>query len=211
MEQLKFNGVDKTGGNYKVIIKEGIDKSLIPVSTTSEKSQQVQSQTQYPSTSKNVMKSLTASIEDIIAIRTSKGGDIIKKVGSVVYRGIFNGREGNCEYVSVLTYTQGLPGDTIINYKICNGQVVEKEPTGVESVPSDVKALIQKVAKLAQLHGRAEMEGNGGYRVIASAVRDERQCAVEVKVLNGIKLVKDEFETQKEVLLSPDLPLHCRT
>ncbi len=62
----------------------------------------------------------------------------------------------------------------------------------MESVPSDVKALIPKVAKLAQLHGRAEMEGNG-YRVIASAVRDERQCAVEVKVLKGIKLVKDEI------------------
>lgn len=193
MEQLKFNGVDKTGGNYKVIIKEGIDKSLIPVSTTSEKFQQAQPQIQSPSISKNVMQSLTASIEDIIAIRTSQNGDIIKKVGSTVYRGIFNGREGNCEHVSVLTYTQGLPGDTIINYKICNGQIVEKEPTGVESVPSDVKALIPKVAKLAQLHGRAEMEGNGGYKVIANAVRDEKQCAVEVKVLKGIKLVKDEI------------------
>jgi len=193
MEQLKFNGVDKTGGNFKVIIKEGIDKSLIPVPTASDKSKHVQSQVQSSSISKNVMQSLTASIEDIIAIKSSKGGDVIKKVGSTVYRGIFNGREGNCEYVSVLTYTQGLPGDTIINYKICNGQIIEKEPTGVESVPSDVKALIPKVAKLAQLHGKAEMEGNGGYRVIANAVRDEKQCAVEVKVLKGIKLVKDEI------------------
>ncbi|GAB6075310.1 hypothetical protein [Desulfurobacterium crinifex] len=193
MEQLKFQGVSKTGGKFKIIIKEGIDKSLIPASASQGEFSHTKPQSKSTSAGKNVMQSLTASIEDIIAIKTSKRGDLIKKVGSIVYRGTFNGKERNCEYVSVLTYTQGLPGDTIINYKICNGQIVEKEPTGVESVPSDVKALIPKVAKLAQLHGRAEMEGNGGYRIIANAVRDEKQCAVEVKILKGIKLVRDEI------------------
>ena len=139
-----------------------------------------------------IMKAQSQAIPDILALKTASGIDTFKKVGAYTFRGTYNGKDGNCDLVSVIKYTNGFSTTDIINYKICNGQIVEKEPTGVESVPSDVKALIPKVAKLAQLHGRAEMEGNG-YRVIANAVRDEKQCAVEVKVLKEIKLVKDEI------------------
>jgi len=130
--------------------------------------------------------------EDIVALSTAIDKiDTVKKISGKVYKGIYNGSEGNCDLVSVIEYVPTFENiaDTL-NYKICNGEIIQREPTTLNDlVTEEVEKLIPQAAKMAQRYGSAVIQASSGYIIRAKAIRDERECNVEVKVMHGIKLV----------------------
>jgi putative hemolysin len=115
--------------------------------------------------------------------------DFTKQQGAVVYRVYYNGVDGNgCKLASVAVDNAG--NVTVYNYRVCGNSISDyQDSTLDESVPEEVVKAEKEVAEKAKDYGKYSMEVNG-YRIYGRALRDKDYCLVEVRVLDGIRLVK---------------------
>jgi len=129
---------------------------------------------------------------DKVAIESyTTKSEYAKKDGSYKYLGTYNFSENGCDFVSVMRKTDFQKNSTeIVNYKICNGKIMEKFATGTETIPDSVLFSAEKLSQIARLKGKIKYEDPLGYKIVENALRDEKRCLVEVKIFKENKLIK---------------------
>jgi len=130
------------------------------------------------------------ALTKVLALKAAASkSDYEKQMGAVNVKVFYNGTDDNgCDLVSVLVDNAG--SQTVYNYRVCGNSVSNPaESTLDESIPEEVKRAELEVAKKARDYGSYSATVND-WRVYGKALRDERKCLVEVRVLEGVKLVR---------------------
>ena len=131
------------------------------------------------------------ALTKILAARAvATKSDYEKVQGAVKVKVYYNGMDDRgCELASVLVDNGG--SQTVYNYRVCNGAISNPVESGLnESIPEEVKRAELEVAKKARDYGSYAATVNG-WRIYGKALRDEKKCLVEVRVLEeGVKLVR---------------------
>lgn len=134
-----------------------------------------------------------ADIKTDIAKKTVKfKSTFTKNVGNTAYIGTYNGQNGSCELVSVISKVEGFKDSRTYNYKICQNKVIslgETSPTTVNS--KNLDAAIKSTAKFCQQSGSAMGEVDD-LTISCKALRDKDTCSVEVSVLNNTNQLIDK-------------------
>jgi hypothetical protein len=129
-----------------------------------------------------------------VALETALSkGPVTRDDRTKLYEGIYNGRQGACDLVTVKVKwfpdrPQAGRAD-ILNYRICDGRVIpmgESSPTEY-GIPEGIEEFARSIARQAQQYGRASGDYQG-FKVLGSAVRSQDKCAVEVKIMRNGKL-----------------------
>ena len=126
---------------------------------------------------------------EIIAVKVSAAKEnVIEKQGALTYYGIYNGRDGNCDLVSVIKKFRN--HSDIYNYKICGSRIAESAKTGIITLPKDIWPTVKKIADQAYSYGSTRGESHG-YTIIATRLNGiQEKNIVEVKIMKGIKLIE---------------------
>ncbi len=125
-----------------------------------------------------------AAVALIVAMRRENFTD---EVGYITRYGIYNGKlKDGCEKVSVIRTEWGKKGSSVMNYEVCKGKIVKSVSSTGESIPQNLKPVIEKVVrKLKNDKKRLVKLRKNGY--IVEGLRKNGVC--EIKVLSGIKLL----------------------
>ncbi len=138
----------------------------------------------------------TGSREEQFAVKVATNKtNMIDTQNGVELQGIYNGISSGCDSVVVVSvFAPGTRAERsqTMNYKICNG-VIAKSEESLEGLPRNIDQDIKRVAKMAQMRGFGLSQVQGGYLIQGKALRSVDKCTVEVKVMNGNRLLKTQI------------------
>ncbi|OMH41082.1 hypothetical protein [Desulfurobacterium indicum] len=124
-----------------------------------------------------------AAVALIVAMKKK---DLTDEVGYITRYGIFNRETSDgCQFVSVIRTEWGKKGASVMNYKVCKGEIKESISSTNETVPDSLVPLLSKTYKELK-SGKKEITLKKGEFLIEGK-RKESVC--KLKVLEGMKLL----------------------
>jgi len=141
----------------------------------------------------------SASLTDRMAMDAINGKSDFESgvTPSEMYKVLYHGAINGCEAATVQHYfTTGgsanpAPVETS-DYIYCDGQLRKLPIEFVSALPSQVNQLVPQVSNKAQQEGQARASYMN-YAVIGKALRDRKECRVQVRIYKGQKFVEERI------------------